>query len=95
MVSVKGVMVSGVRFANASRTTAERSRGPLKAGAQSADARCMEPDRQGVVLEADRSSYRDWVRDLHSPEESASGAWDETDWRMTRDACAIVLVSNN
>ena len=54
----------------------------------------MESDRR-IVLEADRTYYRDWVRDLHSPEESAPGAWDESDWQMTRDACAIVLISNN
>lgn len=55
----------------------------------------MEPDRQLVVLEADRSYYRDWVRDLRSPEGTASGVWDESDWQATRDACKIVLISNN
>jgi|GEM_PF-2081823 len=54
----------------------------------------MDADRV-AVLDADRSYYRDWLRDLRSLEEAASGAWDENDWRMARDACAIVLISNN
>jgi hypothetical protein len=55
----------------------------------------MEPERDVVALDADRSYYLDWLRDLRSPEESASGVWDENDWQATRDACKIVLISNN
>lgn len=55
----------------------------------------MEPDRPLVVLEADRAYYGNWVRDLRSPEGTASGVWDEDDWRATRDACRIVLISIN
>jgi len=55
----------------------------------------MEPEREVIVLDADRSYYRDWLRDLRSPEETASNVWDENDWQVTRDACKIVLLSNN
>ncbi len=55
----------------------------------------MEPDRQLVVLDADRSYYRNWMADLLSLERLATGECDENDWRATRDACKIVLISNN
>jgi hypothetical protein len=55
----------------------------------------MEPDREVVVLEAEGSYYREWAQDLFSREQLAAGACDERDWQATRDACKIVLISNN
>jgi hypothetical protein len=55
----------------------------------------MEPDRESVVLDADGTYYREWAQDLLSREALAVGGYNEHDWQVTRDACKIVLISNN
>jgi len=55
----------------------------------------MEPEREVVALEAEASYYREWAQDLLSREALAVGGCNEHDWQATRDACKIVLISNN
>ncbi len=55
----------------------------------------MEADRESVALEAEGSYYRDWAQDLFSREQLAAGTYNEHDWQATRDACKIVLITNN
>jgi hypothetical protein len=55
----------------------------------------MEPERRLDVLDADGAYYRNWLTDLASLERLAAGGYDELDWQATRDACKIVLISNN
>ena len=55
----------------------------------------MESERRLDVLDADGTYYRNWLNDLLSLERLAAGGCDERDWQATRDACKIVLISNN
>lgn len=55
----------------------------------------MEPERELIALEAEASYYREWAQDLFSREQLAAGCYNEHDWQATRDACKIVLISNN
>ena len=47
------------------------------------------------VLDADGAYYGNWLNDLLSLERLAAGGCDERDWEATREACKIVLISNN
>jgi hypothetical protein len=55
----------------------------------------MEREYKLDVLEADSSYYRNWLNDLSSLERRATGGFDERDWQATREACKLVLISNN
>jgi hypothetical protein len=55
----------------------------------------MEPEREVTALEAGGSYYREWAQDLLSREQLAAGGYNVHDWEATRDACKIVLLSNN